>query len=159
MRVKRPRSSSQSAAVTIAPTPERTLSPTTNTCLPFMELDRQSNPWVDGAPPTRLIRGRKRSDPIKTLKMHPPVTYAGWVSLREPISRMIIYGDMEGIRFSYATRGRPDSCFGNTAASLPQEKRVYKPKRPFRAIAQVLPKRGAGDVSFLEQPLPPIRVR
>ncbi|KAI9884088.1 MAG: DNA-directed RNA polymerase I subunit rpa49 [Watsoniomyces obsoletus] len=157
VRAKVPRSN-QSPAGTIMPSTETAFSSATNICLPFVELDQQSNLWVDGAPPTQFVRGRKRSDPVKTPKVHPLVRYAGWVPLRDPISRMIIYGEMEGIRFSYATRGRSDTCFGNTDARLPQERHIYKSKSPFRAIGQLRPRRGRDDVTSSAETLPSIRL-
>ena len=121
----------------IMPTPERTPSPPPCLLLPFIDIDNRSNPWVDGAPPNHLIRGRKRSDPIKTLRVTSNATYAGWVSLREPLSRVVIYGNMDGIRVSYSAKDRSDSYFGNTSCSLSRETRVFhKPRRPIRAIAQ-----------------------
>ena len=123
---------------TYAPsTPERTPSPPPQLLLPFLDIDNHGNPWVDGAPPGYLIRGRKRSDPMKTPRVTSNASYVGWVSLREPLSRVVIYGNMEGIRFSYSTKGRSDNYFGNTSCSLSRETQVFhKPRRPIRAITQ-----------------------
>ncbi|KAI9841388.1 MAG: hypothetical protein M1837_000720 [Sclerophora amabilis] len=103
------------------------LSPSFSSCksLPFLEKDRLKNSWVDGAPPKDLTPGRKHSDSTKMMTLPSRAGFAGWVSFREPFSRIVVYGQMEGIRFSFLSSDRGDLYFGNTASSLPQYSQTF----------------------------------
>lgn len=88
--------------------------------LPFVETDEQLLPWVDSPPPSNFVKGLKNSDSRKAIKIRPHAKFTGWVSFAEPISHVVIYGKMEGIKFGYSGK-RQDTVFGNTDTALAQE--------------------------------------
>ncbi|KAI9805157.1 MAG: hypothetical protein M1825_000991 [Sarcosagium campestre] len=92
--------------------------------IPFIVRDQHGSSWVDGPPPKWLARCRKNSDPIKALRQLPVATFSGWVSFRDAIACITIYGDMEGVKFSYAGEARSPTSFGNTRHSL--QRRTYQ---------------------------------
>ncbi|KAI9762626.1 MAG: hypothetical protein M4579_000244 [Chaenotheca gracillima] len=117
-----PRSRQASARISsIQPSPQLNPSSFSNMSLPFLEEDELRNSWVDGAPPRTLTKGKKNSDSTKTLSVPSRAGFTGWVSLEEPFSQIIIYGQMEGLRFCYASKDRAHSSFGNTASYLAQQ--------------------------------------
>ena len=87
------------------------------TSIPMVDTDELKNPWVDGAPPNTFIRGRKNSECLKSTSFPFDATFAGWIDLRPGISRVIIYGRMEGIKFIHGKDMYPDVSFGNTRSS------------------------------------------
>lgn len=104
--------------------------------LPFIDMDEQWNPWVDGPPLKYLTRGRKSSDSTKCIRDSSAI-FSGWVSLLDPISALTTYGDMDGIRISFFGKHRHDVFFGNTRGTLPQTKHEFrKSKRRFNCIAR-----------------------
>ena len=132
--------------------PEPSSSPSVGVSLPFIDIDELSNPWVDGHPPDHLLRGRKNSDSMKALRVASSANFAGWVSLRERISRVVVYGHMEGLRFSYHTKGRRDLCFGNTSRHLSHKSYGFRnTRKAFHYIGQ--------EKSSRAEALPRIRVR
>lgn len=133
--------------------------PSVGLSLPFIDIDELSNPWVDGPPPRHLVRGRKNSDSMKTIKVASAATFAGWVSLRDSISSLTVYGHMQGVKFTYNDRTRSDRSFGDTSPSLPHQTCQFKKsKRPFLYIAHQRPEsRSEGDYAETNH-LPIIRV-
>ena len=91
----------------------------------MVDTDELRNPWVDGAPPLSLVRGRKRSDPIKTLSVPFQATFAGWIDFEDGVKCVVVYGRMEGIRFVFHDKGRSDSHFGNTRTSAGLAQQTY----------------------------------
>ncbi|KAI9839085.1 MAG: hypothetical protein M1838_004400 [Thelocarpon superellum] len=82
---------------------------------PLVETDELRHPWADGAPPSNIfIPGRKHSDSLKSIATPIGATYTGWIDLRHGITRLIIYGEMEGIQCVYGSPDRADMHFGNT---------------------------------------------
>ncbi|KAH0544413.1 hypothetical protein FGG08_001439 [Glutinoglossum americanum] len=105
--------------------------------IPFAETDNHSNYWVDGPPPSNFVCGLKRSGCHKALRVGPPteLKFAGWVSFLDPISSITIYGDMDGIRFRYFDRSRPDRYFGSTKETATKE--TYKFTDPRKRINRI----------------------
>ncbi|KAI9679059.1 MAG: hypothetical protein M1829_001729 [Trizodia sp. TS-e1964] len=95
------------------PNSEQESFPQTTITLPFVNTDEHRNPWVDGPPPPNLLRGRKASDLSKSLVVAPNSKYAGWVDFRHQILSITVYGDMQGMRFSFFDQSRPDTIFGS----------------------------------------------
>ncbi|KAI9824763.1 MAG: hypothetical protein M1832_001591 [Thelocarpon impressellum] len=110
-----------------------------NSSIPMVDTDELKNPWVDGAPPSELIRGRKNSDSMKAVSVPFDATFAGWINLRHKITQVVVYGRMQGLKVSYDDDKFSDSHFGNTRPSLGQ--RVYKntePDKRITCIARIL---------------------
>ena len=135
-------------------------SPISDTPWPFIELDDLYRPWVDGAPPKQLTRGRKNSDSMKRLAVDKGGDFAGWVSLRDPISRIIIYGTMEGIKISYSAKNRPDCCFGNTSSSVRGKTRFFYNSKAgsIVAIARYGPSQRSSTYTHEDDHLPLLKV-
>ncbi|KAI9784014.1 MAG: hypothetical protein M1816_001096 [Peltula sp. TS41687] len=125
------------AANVAEPTGHASASPSAGLALPFVDIDELSNPWVDGSPPWHFARGRKNSDSLKILRPASSATFAGWISLRDSISSVTVYGQMQGVRFTYADEGRSDCYFGDTSPSLPKQTQSFSQnsKRPFQYIS------------------------
>ena len=138
--------------------PRHVVHPTISLSLPLVDTDEVKNPWVDGAPPDDMVRGRKHSDSMKAVSVNPAATFAGWIDLRRRITHVTVYGRMEGLRITYDDDGPTDSHFGNTRAGVDHQTfKIVDPSKPITCVARQF--RGTKSGASAYDELPTIRVR